>query len=113
MSRLSPFFVLVGLCRPYRAHMRRLLFQGFTPLAISCRPFGAQETVLLLQWQGVPECGTLKEWQESLECGRPPQVPNPKRRYRISFRSLCRLSPETFPFADNIRLPEKATEVIH
>ena len=71
LSPLSPFFVLFGLCRPYRAHMLRTLFQGFTPLAISFRPFGAQETVLLLRWQVFRNVGgTLKEWQGSPECGR-------------------------------------------
>ena len=108
MSRLSPFssfFVLVGLCRPYRAHMLRPLFQGFTPLAISCRPFGAQETVLLLQWQGVPKCGRHLKGVAGIS--------GMGRHLRCRIRSLCRLSPETFPFAENTQLPERATEGVH
>ena len=50
--------------------MLRPLFQGFTPLAIACRPFGAPEAVLLFEvagnlgmWQGAPEAALLLKWQ--------------------------------------------------
>ena len=72
MGRLSPF---VRLCRPYRALSWCSIYQGFTPLAISCRPFGAPERVHLLQWQDVSECGRHLRCRIRKECAESGQIP--------------------------------------